>query len=175
MSAPISRGLLFGFICGVSATLWGCSQWITGMVYRDAAEHEISTVGQIVNISEYGRHGPTYNYDFTVNGVRMRDYSGVCDTPLTRTSCIVGGPALVYYSFQPFSNSRLGDFTVVSRDAFQAGNRELVIGVSLIVLCTAIFDVQRRMNKDEPESDEDVNENSSAENPDDALSITPRD
>lgn len=144
------------------------------MVYRDAAEHELSTVGQIVNISEYGR-SDKYDYDFTVNGVRMRDYSAACDTPLTPVSCIIGGPVRVYYSLQPFSNSRLGDFAVASRDAFQTGNRALIIGASLLVLCTAIFAIQRRMNKDEPESDEDVDEDSPSDNPDDVLSIAPRD
>lgn len=175
MSDPFRRLLLFVLILGLGGTLYGCSQWITGQVYKTAANHQLSTVGQIVKIDDGPRH-TIYRYEFVVNGVRVQDTSEVCKTPLTRTSCITGGPAIVYYSDQPFSNSRLEDFRAASNGAFRRRNRALEFGILLISASNVTYRVLVYLNKrmgtaDSSDDSEEVSEKEESE----VLSIAPRD
>jgi hypothetical protein len=56
---------------------------------------------------------------FLVNGVKMDDYSEVCPTPLAPGACFnENGLVLVYYSYQPYPNSRLEDFAIASSHAY---------------------------------------------------------
>ena len=166
-----SRLARFLLICGAGITLFGCTQWVVGLTYRVAAGHEASTVGQVVNISEGPRH-TIYEYEFRVNGVKMRDSSELCRTPLSPVSCIAGGPAVVYYSDQPFSNSLLEDFAVASRDAIKRGNQALLIGLPLIVVLGTLLRLNMRWG--EPEPPEDADEKPQ-EDESDMPSVVPRD
>jgi hypothetical protein len=175
VSVPFSRALLFGFILGAGAALFGCTQWVMGFVYHIAAERESSTVGQITKVSVGPRH-TFYHYEFQVNSVRMSDDSEICKTPLKPAVCIAGGPALVYYSYEPFQNSLLEDFAVASSDAIQRGNRAWVVGVALMGLCYGIYRVFLNLNGrgDEPVIAFDTETKSRGDDPEE-YSITPRD
>jgi hypothetical protein len=100
-----------------------------------------------------GKGGPYYQYVFSVNGVRMDDYSEVCATPLAPGACDNHGPVLVYYSFQPYSNSRLEDFAVASAHAYRIGSPALAIGLPLFVLSLAALIILARPDKREDDPD----------------------
>ena len=93
--------------------LIGGYQCIRGHNYSVAAQHETTTVGNIERV-HVSTKGTTYFYQFSINGVRMDDYSDVCRTPLAPGACNNHGPVLVYYSYQPYANSRLEDFAAAS-------------------------------------------------------------
>jgi hypothetical protein len=123
---------------------WNC---VTGHTYSIAAQHEATIVGRMTKIT-HGRHGSVaYHYVFSVNGVQFDDYSGVCRTPQAPGACDHQGPVLVYYSFQPFQNSRLEDFAVACAHSYRIGAPALAIGLPLFVLSIAALVVITRADK----------------------------
>lgn len=139
-----------------------------------AAQHEAAIVGRVTKIT-HGRHGSiAYHYVFSVNGVQFDDYSGVCATPLSPGACNHQGPVLVYYSYQPYSNSRLEDFAVASAHAYRFGEPSLAIGLPLFVLSLAALIILARTDKreDGPDPDEQKGASKSDEIPD-AIHIVP--
>lgn len=151
---PSARVLGFCLALGLISTAIGGYQCIAGHTYSVAAQHEATTVGQIVGMLS-GRGSEAYKYEFSVNGVRMNDYSEVCATPLSPDGCHKHGSVLVYYSYQPFPNSRLQDFAVASIHAYRIGKPVLAIGLPLLVLTGAMIAIQLRKDKGEDDSDPD--------------------
>jgi hypothetical protein len=146
MDGPFTRILVWGMILGFFGTVFGCWQCISGHNFAVAAQHEATTAGRVVGYFT-GKGGYAYHYVFTVNGVKFDDYSKVCRTPLAPGACDHKGPVLVYYSFQPFSNSRLEDFSAASADAYRIGQPVLAIGLPLFVLSIAALVVLSRPGK----------------------------
>ena len=102
----------------------------------------------------HGKGGSaSYHYIFSLNGVNRDDSSPVCTTPLTPGACDNKGPVLVYYSFQPFPNSLLEDFTEASRHAYRAGELGLGTGLPLLALSIAGWAIRSRNGKEKGASD----------------------
>ena len=57
------------------------------------------------------------------------------------------GPVLVYYSFEPYPNSRLEDFAVASHNDIRAGIPALAIGLPLLVLSCGGFAIHMRRSQ----------------------------
>lgn len=154
MGGPIGRVQAFCFLVGLFGTAIGGYQCIQARIYTVAAQHESSTVGHIFKVSS-GKGGTTiYHYDFSVNGVKVDDYSEVCATPLAPSACINHGPVLVYYSYHPFTNSCLEDFAVASTHAYRIGKPALAIGLPFLVL--TCLDIAVLLRKDKREDDPDA-------------------
>jgi hypothetical protein len=105
---------LFPLVLGLVAILIGSVEAVVGLIYRDAARHEATAPGVVVRV-DYYRSSPTYYYEFRVNGGLMQDSSHDCKTSLTRVGCNAGGQVLVYYTYEPFNDSKLEDFADASR------------------------------------------------------------
>ena len=154
MDFSFGKRLLGVFIFfGVILTPFGCYECIKGHDYRVAAEREATTVGHIVYVPH--RRG-AYKYEFSLNGVKMDDSSGVCATPLTPDACSNYGPVLVYYSYQPYPNSLLQDFAVAGNNAFRIGKFLLAIGLPLLVFPSTALAVLLRKNKRATDSNPDA-------------------
>ncbi len=147
MDSSLVRALGALIFLGLMGTGFGCYLCVEGHDYRVAAEHEVTVVGHIVQVPA-SRKG-IYRYEFSVNGVKMDDYSKLCTTPLTPDSCDNFGPVLVYYSYEPYPNSLLQDFAIASNNAFQVGKFLLAVGLPLFVLPSVALVVLRRKNKKE--------------------------
>ena len=149
-------------LVGIIATAVGGYDCMKGHNYAVAAQHEATVVGRIVGV---GRHG-VLRYEFTVNGVKVDDYSEVCTTPLAPDACRSEGPVLVYYSYQPYPNSLLEDFAVASNRAYRTGKPALSFGLALMVLSGAsLFFLQRRTKPEEDSDSEDGEEDSDPNDP----------
>jgi hypothetical protein len=159
MDEQTDRVLAFCLLLGIAGTIVGIWQCISGHNFAVAAQHEATTVGRIVRIY-HGKGGPTWHYTFTVNEVRFDDYSGVCRTPLKPGACYNNGPVLVYYSFQPFQNSRLEDFSVASARDYRIGKPALAIGLPLFILTCVGIAILSRKDKDEDDPDSDFDPDS---------------
>ena len=167
----------FCLLVGIVGTVVGVWQCIEGHNFAVAAQHEATTVGRVVRIY-HGKGGPTWHYTFTVNEAKFDDYSGVCETPLEPGACYDNGPVLVYYSFQPFQNSRLEDFSVASAHDYRIGKPALAIGLPLFILtCVAIAILScKGKREDEDEDDFDPDNQKGASRSDeipDSIHITP--
>lgn len=149
-----ARALAYCLLLGIAGTVVGIWQCISGHNFAVAALHEATTVGRVVSIS-HGKGGPSWNYEFTVNGVKFDDYSKVCRTPLEPDACYDNGPVLVYYSFEPFQNSRLEDFSVSSASAYRIGKPALAIGLPLFILTCVVAAILSRKDKGEDDPDPD--------------------
>jgi hypothetical protein len=111
----------------------------------------------------------------------MDDSSEVCETPLAPGACI-GGPVLVYYSYEPFRNSRLEDFSVASKNAYRAGKLALAVCLPLLALSTGFVILARKSRCDDDsdpgddssDSEEEKLDRKSSDQPDD-LHIVPND
>jgi hypothetical protein len=114
-----------------------------------AAKHEKTTVGHIVGIPG-GRGG--WSYVFSIDGVKVDDSSQVCETPLAPGACI-SGPVLVYYSYEPFRNSRLEDFSVASKNAYRTGKLALAVCLPLLALSLTGFVILARKSRRDDDSD----------------------
>jgi len=172
---PFLRVLVYSLVAGLFGTSFGVWYCIKGYNYAVAAQHEATAVGRVVGIY-HGRHGIAYHYEFSVNGVKMDDQSEVCQTPLVPGACRNNGPVLVYYSYDPYSNSRLEDFAVASKEAYRPGKPVLAISLAVITLSSAGMVIRRRKKKDDDDSDaEDERGRSKSDNVPDALHITPSD
>lgn len=148
MDGALARVLMFCMLMGIIGTAVGGYQCVEGYNYSVAAQHEATTVGRIVKV-ENGKGGPAWRYEFSVNGVKVDDYSEVCATPLAPDACFSNGPVLVYYSYRPYSNSRLEDFAVASSHANRFGRPTLAIGLLLLALSTACITIMTRKDKRE--------------------------
>jgi hypothetical protein len=138
-------------LIGAAGTVVGGIECGKGHDYALAAQHESTTVGRIVKVI----HGKStsYRYEFSVNGVRMDDESPLCATPLEQGACENNGPVLVYYSWQPYSNSLLQDFAEARSDAFRDGKFLLAIGLPMLILPGAALVMLLRPGKSSDSSD----------------------
>jgi hypothetical protein len=152
MVGPLTRILIWCTVLGFFATVFGAWHCIKGHNYAVAAQHEATTVGRVVGMY-YGKGSSAYHYEFSVNAVRMDDYSEICATPLAPGACDHHGPVLVYYSYQPFQNSLLEDFAVASARPYRFGKPALAIGLPLFVLSIAALVVLSRKGRSEAEPD----------------------
>jgi hypothetical protein len=152
---------------GIGAIVYGCVQSVIGFTDRDAAKHEATAPGVIVRV--YHGKGTTYDYEFRVNGVLMRDSSGSCRTPLTPGDCKVGGQVLVYYTYEPSTDSKLEDFADASREALQLGIWTVPIGV---LLTGGSLLARKLVGASESSEDDD---DSSKEDDSEVISIAPKD
>jgi hypothetical protein len=151
VESPFAQIPFYSLVAGFGATVYGGYQCVEGHTYSVAAQHEATVVGRVVGIS-IGRGGSQhYNYVFSINGVDRDDFSDVCATPLQPGACDHRGPVLVYYTFQPFSNSRLEDFAVSSHKDFRVGIPALAIGFPLFLLSCAGIAIRLRSHKSSPD------------------------
>ena len=143
----IAHGLVYGLLVGIGGVLFGGIRCAQGHTYSVAAQHQASTAGRIVG-KLFGKGGSvSYHYVFSLNGVDRDDTSPVCTTPLAPGACDNKGPVLVYYSFEPFSNSRLENFSDASRHAYRTGELGLGIGLPLLALSAAGLAIRSRNGK----------------------------
>lgn len=157
MNGPRVLGICIGL--GIMASAVGVDQCATGYAYSVAARHQATTVGRITRV-DHGKGGPYYRYVFSANGAKVDDYSGVCSTPLTPDACWNNGQVLVYYSYEPYANSRLEDFGVASTHCYKIGVPWLLFGVSLFILGVVISTLSRRNKSDgDGITEEDTGEN----------------
>lgn len=176
MVTPYFRVLAFSLVAGLFGGSFGVYYCIEGYTYSVAAQHQSTSVGRVVGIYT-GKGGFSYHYEFSVNGVKMDDQSKVCATPLAPGACDNNGPVLVYYSYQPYSNSILEDFAVASKNAYRPGKPALAIGLTLLALSSAGMMLRRRKKKDDGDSDFDPeNEKGRSKSDDvpDSIHIVPR-
>jgi hypothetical protein len=155
-------------VLGVFFVVLGGAYCNMGHEFSLAGRYEATTVGRIVSI-EYGRHGQIWKYVFSVNGVKYNDSSRTCRTPLAPGACNNNGPVLVYYSFQPFQQSRLQDFVVASKRAYEVGETALAIGFILLigVFIAKIKEKRDREAAGEPDPDKQKGASKSGGMPDD--------
>jgi hypothetical protein len=173
VDGPLARVLTFGLLSGIAATIAAGYQYAKGHNYSVAAQHEATTVGRIVEVA-HGKSGTTYRYQFSVNGLKVDDYSEVCATALEAGACSNNGRVLVYYSYQPYSNSRLEDFAVASTDAYDNAKLALAIGLPLLVLSGTGIAIRgrRERREDGSEPDEEKGRSKTDDLPD-AIHIAP--
>ena len=155
---------MFCLLGGIFALIIGTCQCVKGHTYAVAAQHEATTVGRIDRIL-HGKGGHSWHYVFSVNGVAMDDYSEVCETPLAPRACYNNGPVLVYYSYEPYQNSRLEDFASAGRNAYRSGKIALVIALPVLVLTASGIAILVR--KDKRERDADSEDKVRSDGPDD--------
>jgi hypothetical protein len=149
----IAHSLVYGLLAGIGGVLFGSIRCVQGRTYSVAAQHQATAVGRVVG-KLHGKGGSvSYHYVFSLNGVDRDDTSPVCTTPLAPGACDNKGPVLVYYSFKPFANSRLQDFTDASRRAYRAGKLGLGIGLPLLTLSIAGLTIRSRNGKEKGVSD----------------------
>jgi len=147
---PFARVLAIIALCGLFGTSAGVLRCIVGYTFSLEAQHEKSTVGRLVSrnrehhfhhsiphLNPFANQEFVYHYVFPVNGVQMDDSDRVCKTPLAPGGCGKPGPVLVFYSYQPFSMSRLEDFAVAGRNTIQSAKLPLAIGLPLLLLGVA--------------------------------------
>lgn len=147
MKRLVAHCLVYGLLAGIGAVLFGGIRCVQGYTYSVAAQHQATAEGRVVG-KLYGKGGSfSYHYVFSVNGVDRDDTSKVCATPLAPGACENKGPVLVYYSFQPFPNSRLEDFSDAGRHAYRTGAITLSIGLPLLALSIAGFVIRTRSDK----------------------------
>jgi hypothetical protein len=154
-------------IYGIGLAVVGSVIVLIGLTYRDAANHEATTTGMIVRVN----HGKstTYHYEFRVNGIKMSDSSGACKTPLTPDGCKKGGQVVVYYTFEPTTNSMLKDFADAAHEKLQWGTGLTAVGLLLIAGSWLM-----RRSGGSSGSDEE-GDGRSQEDASEVLSIAPRD
>lgn len=183
---PFQKALMVLALCGLWATSGGVIRCIEGYIFSRDALHEKSTVGRVVSSQlEHGGRGPRhlnpladqatiYHYIFWINGVQMDDHDQVCKTPLALGACRKNGPVLVYYTYEPYRNSRLEDFAVAGRNTTRAAILPLGIGLPLLVLSIAGIVILERKNKsdDDPDPSDQRGRSLASDIPDD-LEIVP--
>jgi hypothetical protein len=113
--------------------LVGSVQLFQGWSYADAAKGEATAIGAITYITG-GRGGSTYDYKFEIEGVKLEQDSGTCQTPLTPQGCKVGAPVLVYYAHTPVLETRRQEFGAASREKYFMGGWMVFCGLLLIGL-----------------------------------------
>jgi hypothetical protein len=129
--------------------LVGSVQFFLGWSYADAAKGEATAIGAITYITG-GKGGSTYNYEFEIEGVKLEQDSGTCQTPLTPQGCKVGAPVLVYYAHTPVLETRLQEFGAASREKYFKGGSMAGCGLFLI----GFYLILKKTGKDSEEPDE---------------------
>ena len=164
-----------GIFIGALATLYGGYKIAKGFDYSAAAEHQATTIGQILH-KHTGKGGTSYRCTFTVNGVKVDDVSDVCATPITKNACDENGLAVVYYTFQPSQNSLLQDFSVASKDAFRTGEFALAVGLPLSACLWVAQAMFRRKHgfEDDPDDTEEVSDNDENNEPEETHVVPDR-
>jgi hypothetical protein len=153
----VNKNLIVGvlplcFLVGIVGTCSGTVQCVKGHTYSVAAQHEKTSVGRVTRISHF-KGTPTWHYVFSADGVMVNDQSPVCATPLAPGACENNGPVLVHYSYEPFRNSTLQDFTVASDHVYRFGGIALAIGLPFLAL--SIVGIRYLVRGDEGENDPD--------------------
>lgn len=147
MDLDTSDGILaLCLFLGLIGTVVGVFQCIKGHTYSVAAQHEATTVGHMLQV-HHGKGGTSYHYEFSVNGARVDDDSDVCTTPLKSDACWNNGPVLVYYSYEPYANSRLEDFSLAGSHAYRIGKPALAIGLACFALAWVSKVISARIGK----------------------------
>lgn len=154
-----SVACLVFLMIGVGVIIGGCVQLVHGFTDRDAAKHEATARGVVVRVDHNRSGGPTYYYEFRVNGGLMQDSSHDCNTSLTRVGCNAGGQVLVYYTYEPFNASKLEDFADASRHAFRTSLLEVPFGLLLTGVSLLVLKLRGRSDSskdtDDPSSEDD--------------------
>lgn len=173
MDGPLAGLMGLCLLAGVLATGAGSYDCIRAHTYSVAAQHQATTVGHVVGMI-YGKGSHAYKYVFSINGVALDDYSDVCSTPLVADACWNRGPVLVYYAYEPYTNSRLEDFAISSARAYRAGKPELAGGLLLLLIAGGgIYFLTRREQRDGPSSPEDRRGRSGTDDVPDAIHVVP--
>lgn len=170
MNAQRVLGVCLGL--GIMASVAGIDQCATGYAYSVAAKHEATTIGRIMWVG-HGKGGPYYHYAFSANGSKVDDYSDVCATPLTPDACWNNGQVLVYYSYEPYSNSRLEDFKLASTHSYRVGVPVLLIGLSLFVLGGVVSTLARRDKGEDDDSPEEETSEDDSEDVEEPVHVVP--
>jgi hypothetical protein len=166
MANPVPGSMRL-MVLGILLTLVGCVMIFIGFTYRDEAKHEAATTGVIVRVV----HGKstTYDYVFRVNGIKMNDSGGTCKTPLTSNGCRERGQVLVYYAYEPTTNSMLEDFADAAREKLQLGAALSTVG--LLMVGASLLMRKFGTVSDSSEDDNDSSNHDDSE----VISIVPKD
>lgn len=143
----------------------GGAQFLMGLSYEEASKREATTVGTLVR-AEHGRTS-TYEYQFKMNGVSIRDSSDTCRTALSPAGCKVGAPVLVYYDPEQVAGTQLQEYGVAGRGKIFFGVWMMISGLFVI----GLYFLLNRVTTDQSTSeatDEDQRGNES-----EAIHITP--
>ncbi|HKF47474.1 MAG TPA: DUF3592 domain-containing protein [Terracidiphilus sp.] len=131
----------------------GCFQLLKGNYYKDVSQREATTVGTLFRV-HHGK-GSTYEYQFQINGVSIRDDSDTCKTALTSAGCVKGAQVLVYYDRNDLTETLLQEFGAASREKIFFGGFMAVCGLLLIGL-HFIFKKALKSPDESEEVDEDA-------------------
>ncbi|MGD0912450.1 MAG: DUF3592 domain-containing protein [Terracidiphilus sp.] len=110
------------------------------------------TRGEITHIYHQSKRGPTYEYVFEVNGVRVSGGGTTCQTPTTAKGCNEGGLVRVYYDPNDPSETLLQEFGDAGRGQLIAGT--LMAGAGLVFI--GMNFLVRITEKDSDEADASV-------------------
>jgi hypothetical protein len=143
-----------------------CVQFFFAWRYADSAKREATTVGTIYHV--IGGRGSTYEYVFVLDGVRLYDDSGTCQTALSPQGCKVGAPVLVYYVHNPTLETRLQEFGAASRGKLFSGVWMIFFAVTLY----AFYFILKRNQNDPDAPDESYQPPETDDGPED-LHVTP--
>lgn len=174
MDDNAAGALALSLLLGIAGTVVGGWHCMKGHNYAVAAENEATIRGRVIGMLS-GRGSSAYHYVFSINGVGLDDYSDVCATPIVPGACDNKGPVLVYYSYKPFTNSRLEDFAVASARAYRIGKPVSAIGFPLLLLSSIAIAIAVR--KSEPHDDQEPEDRRWSKNTDDvpdSFHIAPR-
>jgi Protein of unknown function (DUF3592) len=159
MSRKRDRWTLPTLIWGVVLIPLGCFQFFFAWQYSDAAKREIGTIGGITHV--YHGKSTSYQYVFTVDGVRYQDDSDRCVTPLSRQGCQEGAPVLVYYDPEHLSLSRMQEFRAASHEKLSFG--EGAIGIGLVLLGLHFWLKRNSSNSEDGEETDTVESDEQSE------------
>jgi hypothetical protein len=124
-----SRGSLI--VAGI-LLLAGCVCFFLSRKDAASARREKTTIGLIDGVSG-GRH-TSYYFEFKLDGVKIYDESGSCQTALSSRGCEVGAPVLVYYDHDSELRTKLKEFGAASSDDSITGFFMVFGGLLIIVL-----------------------------------------
>jgi hypothetical protein len=130
--------------------LAGCYLLLDGRALCNIAQREGVTRGEITHRYHQTKSGPTYEYLFEVNGVRVTGGGTTCQTPTTAKGCNEGGLVRVYYDPNDLSKTRLQDFGDAGRGKLAVGT--LMAGAGLVFI--GINVLLRIKDKDSDDSDD---------------------
>jgi hypothetical protein len=143
---------------------------LDGRALCNIALQEVVTRGEITHIYHQTKSGPTYEYLFEVNGVRVTGGGITCQTPTTARGCNEGGLVRVYYDPNDLSKTRLQDFGDAGRGKLAAGT--LMAGAGLLFI--GMNFLVRITEKDSDDAnDSDDSDDSTPDEKSDVIHIVP--